>query len=422
MKVIAFISALFVGSVVAAPEPEQLFHGLPADVTPELSSFGQSNIGVQTIDAHHANSVNPMAPSAEGRVLTLEVWYPTSIEKAPDATYQNQTRSGIAFNLSGNAVRDAALFSGDSTFPLVVISHGYTGYRTIMFHLAEHLASHGYVVVGIDHTDSTNEDIDFATAPFAGFLSTLVNRAKDQQFVLDWMTNDSPFSQLIDDSAVGLMGYSMGGYGAINTIGGCFAFTEQHIAAITGSDDSATNSGLASMINQCHAGREEGTDPRWQAAVLLAPWGGNYQVFSPDSLANIKVPSLYIAGDLDDISGYAGIRWLFEGHSSGAQLLTYQNARHNIGPHPAPQASRVSEIDIGHYHEGSWDSEVLAATNQHFTLAMMNCHLKKQQDACTYLAVRGSSNQTPENGEPTPPWYGFDHRYSTGMKMEASAE
>jgi predicted dienelactone hydrolase len=65
-----------------------------------------------------------------------------------------------------------------------------------MSHLAENIASKGYVVVSIDHTDST-----YRTQ--AAFGSTLVNRPLDQLFTLDQieaMSNDpsSFLHQLVD--------------------------------------------------------------------------------------------------------------------------------------------------------------------------------------------------------------------------------
>ncbi|MDZ7869236.1 MAG: hypothetical protein U5L02_08540 [Rheinheimera sp.] len=50
--------------------------------------------------------------------------------------------------MAGTAFRDAAPAAGTGQLPVVVISHGYTGYRSLMFYLAEHLASHGYIVAG----------------------------------------------------------------------------------------------------------------------------------------------------------------------------------------------------------------------------------------------------------------------------------
>lgn len=412
------LSQLCLATQISAA-PEQLFKPLPADVTPQLSQFGDYTVGVKTVSVTIEDYQNPFNPGLDSRPLTLEAWYPAKADTGEPASYINETRSGAVFELAGKALRDASPVESGQ-YPVIVISHGYTGYRTIMFHIAEHLASHGYIVVGIDHTDSTNADVDFSADPGAGFLSTLVNRSLDQQFVLDWALGESFVAKISDAASAGLIGYSMGGYGAINTIGGCYAFTEHHVAAISGSQDSAANQALAMGLNQCAARRQEGADPRWKAAVLLAPWGGQHQVFAPDSLAKIKVPSLYIAGDLDDISGYSGIHWLYEQHQLPAtQILTYHYARHNIAPHPAPAAAMSNELDIGHYWDATWDMQALAMTNQHFTLAMMNCHVKQSSDACKYLAVRGSSNQHPIDGKKPDPWIGFDDRYSTGMSMQA---
>ena len=41
------------------------------------------------------------------------------------------------------------------TFPIVIYSHGWTGFRTITVNQIENLVSHGYIVVAPDHTYST---------------------------------------------------------------------------------------------------------------------------------------------------------------------------------------------------------------------------------------------------------------------------
>jgi predicted dienelactone hydrolase len=60
--------------------------------------------------------------------------------------------------LEGRAVRDAGRRVGTDPFPLLLLSHGYPGNRFLMSHLAENLASKGYVVASIDHTESTYEN------------------------------------------------------------------------------------------------------------------------------------------------------------------------------------------------------------------------------------------------------------------------
>ncbi|WP_371194840.1 alpha/beta hydrolase family protein [Glaciecola sp. SC05] len=419
--ILLFALSFFTSSALTQTPPEQLFSGLPDDVTPELSKRGQFAVGVKTITVVNDKHLNPLDPTELERSLTLEVWYPTSSSDAEKTYYTDETRSGFTFSIQADAVRDAAVLNDkESVFPVVVISHGYTSYRTAMFHIGEHLASHGYIAVGIDHTGSTNADIDFATNPGAGFLSTLMNRARDQQFTLDWLTGDSEFAELADASSAGVIGHSMGGFGAINTIGACYDFTAPFVAGLSGSEDETANTQLASVLNICSANRENGTDPRWKAAAILAPWGGQHKLFSAESLASVNVPTIYISGDLDDISGYDGIRWMFDNHSfSSTYLLTYHEARHNIAHHPAPKAAYSNELDIGHYYESSWNSETLALINQHIILATMDCYLKSNDKACEYLSIRGSSNQIPVDGEKPAPWKGFDDRFSTGMTMEA---
>tara|TARA_R110001583_G_scaffold561_14_gene5052 strand:- start:6229 stop:7584 length:1356 start_codon:yes stop_codon:yes gene_type:complete len=402
--------------------PEQLQTLLPADVVPELAEKGRFDVGVRTIEITNPAQFDPATQTTKDRKLTLEVWYPSVVDATSVKTsYENETRTGIKFAIQAGAYRDEAVLNPDSNnkFPLVVISHGYTGYRTLMYYLAEHLASHGYVVAAIDHTDSTNAEVDIKNSPFAGFFSTLLNRSRDQQFTLDYFTTMQNFaSAAINNNKAGLIGYSMGGYGAVNAIGGCYNFTEATTSAFTGIKDPAQAQQIMALLNSCAGGQYKNVkvDPKWQAVIAMAPWGGQHNLFKQEALAKINTPILYIAGDLDDISGYEGIKSLYE--KTGSQdkyLLTYQNARHNIAPHPAPSVAKVSEIDIGHYYESAWDSVVLNNTNKHFSVAMMDCYLKQEQDKCTYLDLSKNSNQIAVDGKTPKPWKGFDHRYSTGM-------
>ncbi|NCV56892.1 MAG: hypothetical protein EBW54_11970, partial [Betaproteobacteria bacterium] len=82
--------------------------------------------------------------------------------------------------LKGRAIRNAPQVR-DVRFPLVLISHGYPGNRYLLSHLAENLASKGYVVGSIDHMESTYSDQ-------AGFASTLINRPLDILFIMEMMS------------------------------------------------------------------------------------------------------------------------------------------------------------------------------------------------------------------------------------------
>jgi hypothetical protein len=128
-----------------------------------------------------------------------------------------------------NAYVDAQPAGRPHSLPLVVLSPGYTQPRSLLSNLAEDLASHGYVVVAIDHTYET-----YAVTFPDGRIATCVacdleeddaffakldqGRAADVSFVLDQLTGPHPKwrgSALIDASRIGMSGHSTGGASSI---------------------------------------------------------------------------------------------------------------------------------------------------------------------------------------------------------------
>jgi predicted dienelactone hydrolase len=134
---------------------------------PELAPYGKYAIGVRTVQATDKNRPDILNTKEGGptarydRTLTLEVWYPAALAagQKPGGDYRAITRDpAITATLHGQAVRDAAPLTTEAPYPLVVISHGYPGNRYLMSHLAENLASKGFVSVAIDLKVSTDDD------------------------------------------------------------------------------------------------------------------------------------------------------------------------------------------------------------------------------------------------------------------------
>jgi len=402
------------GSAHAA---EQLYTTQPS-VTPALAIAGKWSVGVTTLDVINPNQLSATDfQSRIDRPLIVEVWYPSNVQTTKKrATYKDVTRLGKSFELQGRAYRNASPVKGDIKFPLVVLSHGYTGYRTMMFYLAEHLASHGYVVASIDHTDSTNAEIDFLKNPGAGFPSTLINRARDQQFILDFFAaQNSTLTSLADTDKAAVIGYSMGGYGALNTIGACYNFNSKILQSL-GFPAPQTDL-LVPIFNSCSAGLNS-VDKRWKAMIAFSPWGGELNVHTPESMRKIRIPSLFVAGSQDDVSGYEnGIKKLYKQLGAADKyLLVYDNARHNIAAHPAPKIAYDNDIDIGHYFEPSWNSETINRINTHMSLAFLDCHVKGRDKACAILPQHEDGTQTKQiDGKLSPAWAGFKERWNTGL-------
>ncbi len=397
---------------------------------PELAARGAFAAGVRTVELVNRDQVDVARVEAgtphprTDRKLVLEVWYPASDEEREEHYRDVLLRDGrTRVTLNGRAIRDGQP-SNEGPFPLVVISHGYPGNRFLLSHLGENLATKGYVAVSVDHPDSTYDD----KGPFG---STLVNRPLDQLFVVsqfDRLSRDggSFLSGLVDAQNAALIGYSMGGYGAVVASGG--GVTQE---AVT--HDWSAPEGLLRMHLSGSDSHKALPDPRVKAAIAFAPWGMQRGVFDSAGLADISIPFMVVAGDADDICGYdKGPKALFEQMvNSDRALLTFRLANHNVAaPIPAPMESwqRVEWLDFvpfEHYADPVWDSVRMNNIAQHFVTAWLGLHLKGDAAMEHYLALVEEAADgvwdIDESGERTPAhtyWKGFQNRTATGLAFE----
>ncbi|WP_300021879.1 dienelactone hydrolase [uncultured Maribacter sp.] len=386
---------------------------------PELSARGEYKVGVKTVKLVNPNQVD-ILNSKEGndptydRPITIEVWYPANVgDDAKTVVYDevmgtrgDSLRPLTPFTFKGRAYRDATPKTGNK-FPLVVVSHGYVGSRYLMTYLTENLASKGYIVAAIDHTDSTFKDAN-------AFQSTLLNRPKDIRFVINEMEkmgakgSKNNLEGVVDANNTAIIGYSMGGYGVLNVGGaGYSAGLAQFFTGMTG------GSTAISVHTAGNAAYEKMTDARIKAIVAFAPWGMERGVWDAEGLKGLKTPTFFIAGSQDDISGYEkGIKAIYEGAvNADRYLLTYMNARHNVAPNPPPAEALAPGLHIDEYYryaEPSWDQRKMNNINQHFVTAFIGKHLKNQ-DNTKFLEVQEDSNEKD--------WTGFKPRSSTGMEL-----
>jgi len=102
---------------------------------PELASAGDYKVGVKTLDITNDKTSTLLANQIKGQEqLKIEVWYSSDYkEGTPLTSYENETRLAKKFSIQANAARDVAPLASELKYPIVVISHGYTGYRQIMF-------------------------------------------------------------------------------------------------------------------------------------------------------------------------------------------------------------------------------------------------------------------------------------------------
>lgn len=382
---------------------------------PELAAPGPHDVGVRTIEVVHEGQPDVLAGGAAtyDRPLTLEIWYPADLQgAAPGGDYLDvqMANSDEKITLHGQAVRDAEPLSAEGPYPLVILSHGYPGNRFLIAHFGENLASKGYVVASIDHFESTYENK-------LGFASTLANRSPDQLFVLDSLARlgagtDGFLSGLVDADNSAVIGYSMGGYGAV-------------LSAGAGLSEAALTTGMApaEALAPLMAGSEEfvaNRDSRLKAAVAIGPWGAHYGLWDEAGLAGIEMPLLVMGGTLDEVSDYEnGIRRIFEGATNAERyMLTFQGAGHNAAaPMPPPDEATTGGpgSPFEHYADFVWANARMNNVAQHFVTAFLELHLKGDEAMAPYLAVE-SGGWREAAGDRS--WLGFGERTTRGLVIE----
>ena len=299
------------------------------------------------------------------RPMTVELWYPTNAV-GEGGSYHTLLRDGYRrVVLHGSAVRDVDALPGE--WPLVILSHGYPGNRHLMSHLGEALASHGYRVASIDHPGSTYDD----KAPFA---ETLWHRPLDQQAVARFLGGDHA-----------IVGYSMGGYGALISGGAGISAAALDLVSADEAEIYARH-------------RTPEVDPALKAIIPIGPWGRQKAVWDDVGLAGLSVPMLIMSGSHDDISGYAnGMRLIFDEAAGERWLLTFHHAGHNAAaPCPAPVESwapspHLDFVPFEHYADAVWDSVRMNNIAAHVAAGFLARFLKGEGDGPDVHGLAGVS-------------------------------
>ncbi len=246
-------SVACLGLVAAGPVSAWAF---PVPEFPKPS--GEFPVGTRVMEWTDPERAEPATAAADDRrTVVAQLWYPAqkAAHGAQSARYLGRTERearivsdafadsvGVpGFLLDGVAsartrsVSGAAVAEGNGRFPIVLFSPGLGGVRTQNTAWAEELASHGYVVVALDHPyDSAAVTLadgrtvhkkieatgDRATDDrrAAGWAAV---RAADLRFVLTQLTRvdrgqgAGPLAGRLDAGRVAVTGHSIGGAAAL---------------------------------------------------------------------------------------------------------------------------------------------------------------------------------------------------------------
>lgn len=204
------------------------------------------------------------------RRFKIQLWYPTNTiegyEQVPwladgiEVSRALSIDTGLPYfvldhtaEIMSNSYLDAPIKTDIGQLPVIIISHGWRGFRNLHTDFAEQLASEGYMVVSIDHTygavgvvfDDGVDYVNYGALPnyntvddFIAYANQLVyTYAGDIESTLNYLEviNDidgnSQFSQHLDLETVGLVGHSTGGGAGVAA-----ALDDDRIDAVFGLD------------------------------------------------------------------------------------------------------------------------------------------------------------------------------------------
>ena len=161
--------------------------------------------------------------------------------RGPFAT-ASQSVSSLSVTGFGGGVIYYPTSTSEGTFGAIAISPGYTASWSSISWLGPRIASHGFVVIGIE----TNTRLDQPDS-----------RGRQLLAALDYLTERSSVRSRIDSSRLAVAGHSMGGGGSLEAAS---------------------------------------SRPSLQAAVPLAPWNLD------KSWSELRVPTLIIGGESDSVA------------------------------------------------------------------------------------------------------------------------
>jgi|SaaInlLV_10m_DNA_2_1039722.scaffolds.fasta_scaffold00006_43 dienelactone hydrolase len=196
------------------------------------------------IDPDRKNPHSDVSKKQTNRDLMIQIWYPSD-KKDKHQTYLKYMahKPRWPFPLRNNfkkikthTVENAKISTKQSTFPVIIFSHGMGATKESYSIFLEELASHGFVIVGADHTHSCGLTIlpDGQKITMIKNLSpkllnakwvrnmakeNKVNR-KDIDFILKPLKSlnenfKSQFYKKLDLENIGIIGHSMGGVATV---------------------------------------------------------------------------------------------------------------------------------------------------------------------------------------------------------------
>ncbi|MBN3884064.1 MAG: alpha/beta hydrolase [Nostoc sp.] len=188
--------------------------------------------------------------------------------------------------------------------PVIVFSHGFGSVRTDLRYLAEHLASHGYVVAALEHPGSNEANTNLALQGKTRIVKPqeFLYRPQDISFVLDELeklnqTANHPLQGKVATTNAMVVGYSFGGGTALALAGAELQLEHLKQRCKKNLTILSLAEGMQCIAEELPENSYQLRDTRIKQAIALNPTTS--LIFGETGLTKIQVPTLVLAGSAD---------------------------------------------------------------------------------------------------------------------------
>ncbi|MEH2412951.1 alpha/beta hydrolase [Nostoc sp.] len=188
--------------------------------------------------------------------------------------------------------------------PVIVLSHGFSSVRTDLRYLAEHLASHGYVVAALEHPGSNQTNTNSALQGKTRVMKPheFLDRPQDISFVLDELeklnqTPNHPLQGKLATTNAMVIGHSFGGGTALEIAGAELQL--EHLKQRCKKNLTSFSEGevMQCIAQELPENSYQLRDTRIKQAIALNPTTS--LMFGETGLTKVQIPTLVLASSAD---------------------------------------------------------------------------------------------------------------------------
>lgn len=398
---VTVVAVIVIASVVTAVAM------VPAEVA--ATGVAEADAAIYSAPGPHAVG-SRVVTLDDGPPVSVTAWYPARRDRRSDArgaSYRYGISIADAFGTTtiaayeGQAAPDAVADDATGPYPVVLLSPGFAIRAATYAWIAEHLASHGFVVVAPEHD---GEHLFTATGEL---WRSAVTRPRQLRAVLSHIESHArpggEFDGLIDTDRVAVVGHSYGGYTALAAAGARLDTTGFATRCATARSTKQTGAWLCDALESHIADMAElaglqsvptgvwpdQSTPGVDAVVSLA---GDAYLFDRAGLGELTAPVLAIGGTRDNDTPYEWGTGPTYQHAGSARRVrvALEDAGHMVFTNLCTAVRAVLTIVPNEFcADQSWDRSRAHTIVAHFTTAFLLAELQQEPTAAWQLDPAG---------------------------------